>query len=161
MPIEILGIVCITFLGVVMTRLSIFLMLTVIISSSAFAQNSPNLASFKEKMDKYTEDGMKAYQAKDYGSACGYLGMALDYADELGMKKEANKELIKNRSAACAQSQKNQINEIVSTYNNMVENNPYKNDCRRLIAAKNACSNAGNFDNCMKLIIIGILIIII
>jgi hypothetical protein len=94
---------------------------------------------------------MKAYQAKDYGSACGYLGMALDYADELGMKKEANKELIKNRSAACAQSQKNQINEIVSTYNNMVENNPYKNDCRRLIAAKNACSNAGNFDNCMKI----------
>jgi hypothetical protein len=126
-------------------------MLTAILSFSADAQNSPTMAGFKEKMDKYTEDGMRAFRSRDFGLACGNLAIALRYAEELGIKKENNKELIRNRDTACLESQKKEVNEVMSTYNNMIENNPYKNDCRRLIAAKNACANAGNYDNCMKI----------
>jgi hypothetical protein len=112
------------------------------------AQDSRNLASFKEKMDKYTEDGMKAYANRDYDVACNYLSMASNYAKELGIK-EKNPEIVKYGNTACMQSQKKSSDELNKKFKDAIE--PYKNDCQRLKVAKNSCSTSGNYDGCMKI----------
>jgi hypothetical protein len=124
------------------------LLLICSITFSVSAQDSANLASFKEKMDKYTEDGLKAYENKDYYVACNYLSMASNYAKELGIK-EKNPEIVRYGNTACMQSQKKDSDESIKKIKDAIE--PYKNDCQRLKAAKNICSISGNYDGCMKI----------
>jgi hypothetical protein len=121
--------------------LAFFCIFSTPLSISVYGQTN-----YKEKTLEYVDLGMSEYKAKNYASACARLNLAKAYSE-----MQENQKITADIAALAAQACNMDLKQDLQKLNQMIENSPYKAECKKVNAARKVCSQSGNYDNCMQI----------
>lgn len=102
--------------------------------------------NYKEKSLEYLNLGKAEYKVQNFDDACSFLNLSQEYAEMLGDKK-----LTSSIETLATDACKKKLMQSMQKLNDMVKNNPYNAQCKKVAVARRECSKSGNYDNCMRI----------